>query len=125
MAQNVELRPARPEDHDFALSLYLDGIREHAAPLINWDEEQKAERFSRQWRAELAEIILVEGEPAGFLMSTREAATATLQQLYVVRALQGQGIGSAALDLWLARWRGTGLSCLLAVLLGSPAQRLY
>lgn len=121
----LTLRPARPDEYAFALAIYLDGMREHAAPLMAWDDSQQAARFAGQWRVEETEIILSHDSPAGFLISKEGDEEIVLKQFVIKRPARNTGLGSAVLDLLLDRSDRAGKPMVLGVLRGNPALRLY
>lgn len=119
------LRPARPDEYAFALDIYLDGMREHAASLMQWNDAQQAARFAGQWRAEETEIILNHGSPVGFVMLEEGDAEILLKQFVIKGSARRAGLGSAVLDLLVGRADRAGKPMLLGVLRGNPALRLY
>ena len=125
MTGRISLRAATEPDYDFALQLYLDGIRTYAVPLMSWDDQEQAARFAQQWHIEEAEIILHDGRPVGFLMSRVGEAEIALNQFYVAPDCQRQGIGSMVLDELMRRWRAAGKPVALGVLRTNPARLLY
>ncbi len=88
-------------------------------------EWRQRERRAATDANECAEIILVEGEPAGMLKIARDGKNWYLIQIQVVPQLQGAGLGSRLLRELVEEARSAGASLGLDVLKVNVARRLY
>jgi GNAT superfamily N-acetyltransferase len=122
---NVSLRPARPDDFLFARTTYYQTMRSIIEHLFGWDEAREDKAFARQFKIEEVQIITVDGADAGWLQTQVESAAIHLAQLYVVPALQRQGIGTAVLRGLIQEARSEQRALTLAVVKINPAVRLY
>ena len=125
MARRATLRQAKAEHRDFALHLYLLGMRPYLDELNMWDEQQQRESFAAQWKQEEVRIISVDGNDVGWLQVADSPTEIRLQKFFVSPQFQRHGIGSEVLSDLLVTWRSTGKKILLKVLKNNPARRLY
>lgn len=76
-------------------------------------------------RYDAAQVICIDGVPAGLLKAHRSDTEWFVQQLQIAPALQGRGIGELALRTVLRAAAADALPVALDVLKGNPAKRLY
>jgi ribosomal protein S18 acetylase RimI-like enzyme len=119
------LRPAKPRDYLFALSLYLDGARRHLSKIGRWDRRRIASRFRRGYKQAQARVICVEGKAIGWIQVAELVGRLNLRQLHLVPGHRGQGIGSRLIKDLLRRGDALGKPVSLDVLHGNPAKSLY
>src|SRR5687768_7989988 len=48
----IEMRPATPNDYDFALTLYLESVKPLLVALNRWEEERVLSRFAQGFKLE-------------------------------------------------------------------------
>jgi ribosomal protein S18 acetylase RimI-like enzyme len=125
MARRVTLQQAEAEHYDFALHLYLLGMRPYMEELNVWDEQQQRASFAAQWKREEVRIISVDGKDVGWLQVADLPTEIRLQKFFVSPQFQRHGIGSEVLSNLLVTWRSTGKKIVLKVLKNNPARRLY
>jgi ribosomal protein S18 acetylase RimI-like enzyme len=125
MARRVTLQRAKAEHYDFALHLYLLGMRPYMEELNVWDEQQQRASFAAQWKREEVRIISVDGKDVGWLQVADLPTEIRLQKFFVSPQFQRHGIGSEVLSDLLVTWRSTGKKIVLKVLKNNPARRLY
>jgi ribosomal protein S18 acetylase RimI-like enzyme len=125
MARRVTLQQAKAEHYDFALHLYLLGMRPYMEELNVWDEQQQRASFAAQWKREEVRIISVDGKDVGWLQVADLPTEIRLQKFFVSPQFQRHGIGSEVLSNLLVTWRSTGKKIVLKVLKNNPARRLY
>jgi GNAT superfamily N-acetyltransferase len=90
----IDLRPARPDDYSFALSLYLETIKPYASEWFSWVHEEQETLFSDLWRPGDTGIIVLDGKEVGWVEIRQTGDEIFLKQLYVAPGYQGQGIGT-------------------------------
>jgi ribosomal protein S18 acetylase RimI-like enzyme len=125
MARRVTLQQAKTEHYDFALHLYLLGMRPYMEELNVWNEQQQRASFAAQWKQEEIRIISVDGKDVGWLQVADLPTEIRLQKFFVSPQFQRHGIGSEVLSNLLVTWRSTGKKIVLKVLKNNPARPLY
>ena len=125
MTSKIELRPAKADDYQFALDLYLEGMELYTSALMEWDEQRQTASFSRNWTLEDVRIVQENGVHVGWLQSAHLTTEIRLYQLFVEVSQRDRGIGSSVLSLLQADWNRAGKPVLLTVLKNNPARRLY
>jgi ribosomal protein S18 acetylase RimI-like enzyme len=124
MKQRIHFRPATPPDVPFLLRLRELTMTEH---LQRVGEPIDADAHVRRVWANFDDAVIVceDDEDIGLLKLNRHADGWYLQQLQIVPARQGHGIGEFVLNAVLDDAKRAGVSVSLGVLHGNPARRLY
>ena len=118
------LRPATPADLPFLLALRLATMAGHFERQgIAQSEDEHRLRVERRFDA--ACVVVCDGTDAGLLKLVREAPTWTLEQIQLLPAYQGRGLGRAILAAVIAEARAAAMPLQLGVLKANPARRLY
>jgi len=120
----LSLRPAQPDDEAFLLELRKATMTEHLAR-AGEPTDDGAHRARLMHRYDAAQIICIDGIPAGLLKAHRSDTEWFVHQLQIAPALQGRGIGELALRMVLRAAAADALPVALDVLKGNPAKRLY
>jgi ribosomal protein S18 acetylase RimI-like enzyme len=135
IADRIALRPEREEDLPFRYRLFCESRPQLA--LLPLDAEARERLTSMQFRAQTVgyqtqfpgarhDIIELDAEPVGRLVSDRSARMLRLVDIAVLAAARRRGIGRAALALLMDEAAGAGLAMRLQVDAGNPdAFRLY
>jgi ribosomal protein S18 acetylase RimI-like enzyme len=120
----LTLRPALTGDEPFLLELRKATMTEH---LLRAGEplDDAAHRARLLHRYDTAQVICLDGAPAGLLKTHRTETEWTVMQLQIAPAHQGRGIGERALWTVLLAAPADALPVTLKVLKGNPAKRLY
>jgi ribosomal protein S18 acetylase RimI-like enzyme len=121
----IRLRPARPRDYLFALSLYLDGARRHLSKIGRWDRRRIVSRFRRGYKQAQTRVICVEGKAVGWIQVAELVGRLHLRQLHLVAVQQRNGIGTRLIKDLLRRADVLGKPVTLDVLHGNAARSLY
>ncbi|NML34678.1 GNAT family N-acetyltransferase [Paraburkholderia antibiotica] len=121
---DLTLRPAQADDADFLLELRRATMTEH---LLRAGEptDEDAHRARLLHRYDAAQVICIDGAPAGLLKAHRSDAEWFVEQVQIAPALQGRGIGEQVLRALLRTAAAEALPVALHVLKGNPAKRLY
>ena len=124
MNQNLSRRPATEADVPFLYALRLESMDPHlvAAGMV-LSPGQHMERVRD--KLDSAEILIVDGTPAGMIKIAREDGYWHIMQLQVVPVLHGSGVGSDILERVIAEARIAKVQLTLGVLKVNPAKRLY
>ena len=124
-APQVSLRPARPDDLDFARRVYYETMRWIIELLFGWDEGREDAKFASQFFPDQIRIITIDGQDVGWLQAEDTTETVVLKQLYVASSFQRRGIGTRVLTDLIERARLVGKPMTLSVVKLNPARRLY
>ncbi|MGF6812469.1 ribosomal protein S18 acetylase RimI-like enzyme [Paraburkholderia sp. Clong3] len=120
----LTLRPAQPDDEAFLLELRKTTMTEHLAR-AGEPTDDDAHRARLLHRYDAAQVVCIDGAPAGLLKAHRNDVEWFVVQLQIAPALQGRGIGEQALRTILRAAAAEALPVSLQVLKGNPAKRLY
>lgn len=122
----VTLRPATPEDVEFACRVSRDTMRVHAlATFGTWNEEEVRQRCSKNIAAGFTRIIELDGAQIGIYVVERAPDHVQLLQIFILADYQRRGIGSHLIENLLAEARAASLPLRLRVLRVNPAFDLY
>lgn len=131
----VSLRPITPADLGFLQALYATTRTDEMAA-AGWPQAQVAQFLAQQFELQHryyqehfgdADFLLVlrGGEPLGRLYWREGADTASLIDISLLPQARGSGLGSALMQLIVARAQQRGLAVVLHVEPYNPALRLY
>jgi ribosomal protein S18 acetylase RimI-like enzyme len=131
----VALRPVRTSDEPFLLRVYAGTRAEELAP-VPWTPEQKAAFVAQQFAAQTAhyaqhyagmsaDVILVDGEPAGRLLVARWADEILIVDISILPELRGRGAGTVLVRRLLDEAAAVGKRLSLHVERENRAVRLY
>jgi ribosomal protein S18 acetylase RimI-like enzyme len=122
----VTLRPATPEDVQFACQVSRETMRGHAiATFGTWSEEEARQRCSRNSAAGFTRIIELGEVPIGIYVVDRAPDHVQLLQIFILPNYQRRGIGSRLIEGLLAEARAAHVPLRLRVLRVNPAFELY
>jgi len=125
-SSEVSLRPATPEDVEFAYHVSRETMRGHALATFGaWNEEEARQRCSRNISAGFTQIIELEGVQIGIYVVERAPDHVQLLQIFILPDYQRRGIGSRLIERLLAEARAASLPLRLRVLRVNPAFELY
>jgi ribosomal protein S18 acetylase RimI-like enzyme len=120
----LSLRVAQPDDQPFLFELRKATMTEHLAR-AGEPIDDDAHRARLLHRYDAAQVICIDGAPAGLLKAYRSNTEWFVHQLQIAPALQGRGIGERVLRTILRAAAADALPVALHVLKGNPAKRLY
>jgi ribosomal protein S18 acetylase RimI-like enzyme len=121
----VDLRPARKSDYDYAQRLYVETMRPLLTRLDAWDENDVIAKFRGHYNLDDVSIIMVNGRDAGFLQVEENADGITLAQIHIEAPYRSRGIGSRLIRDLLSESRAKSKPVSLSVVKHNPAQVLY
>jgi ribosomal protein S18 acetylase RimI-like enzyme len=124
MYPNVKLEPAKPEDLDTFLSIWLEGLRPHIERLHKWDEEAEREYNKKQFNSETLQRIILDDKIVGFInLRPADYSTISLGLFCIHKNYRNMKVGTTAFELALKQCAGRCV--FLNVLKLSPAVHLY
>jgi ribosomal protein S18 acetylase RimI-like enzyme len=124
-AMDIQQRPARPTDLDFARALYFETMRGLIEPLFGWDERHQEESFKGWFDLEHTSIIMADGRDVGWMHTRADAEELFLGSLDVIPDMQRRGIGTHVLRELIAHSERSSQPLTLAVMKNNPAIHLY
>jgi ribosomal protein S18 acetylase RimI-like enzyme len=124
-AAEISLRPARSDDYDFAVDLYLDSTKRLLTDLGRWNRGRVVARFRRGFKAEQAQVICLKGADIGWLQISEPDDRLHLHQLHIAARFRNRGIGTRLIRALLDRARRAGRPVGLNVIRGNRALSLY
>jgi ribosomal protein S18 acetylase RimI-like enzyme len=122
----VATRPPGPDDRDFFYELRHDGFRAYAEAVFGpWDEARQRASAERDMGELPVEIVERAGERVGYQILLRHADHWFLDEIAVIAAERGRGLGAQLVTTIMTAARAQDLPLRLSVLHVNPAQRLY
>jgi GNAT superfamily N-acetyltransferase len=122
---DIRFRAARTEDLAFARNLYFETMRWIIERLFGWDQAREEENFSGFFKLDEVRIITADARDVGWIQERSDDSAIFLGSLYVMPAMQRQGIGGQVLRTLLARARDQSKAVTLAVVKINPALHFY
>ena len=120
----LDRRPATPDDIPFLMQLRFDTMGPHLVA-VGADSSEAHHRARMEYRFELGQVLLENGEPAGLLKLARDPEEWEVIQIQLAPKLQGRGLGRQLLEEFLAEAKAAGKDVVLNVLKANPAKKLY
>jgi GNAT superfamily N-acetyltransferase len=119
------LRSAQEEDFEFLVKLDVLAMREYVERAWGFSYQRQRAYIRESFVPEISRIIVVEGQPAGYLYVNETTESVKVVDLKLMPAFQGRGIGRAILAAEIAAAAAKGLPLTLSVLKVNPARQLY
>ena len=126
------LRPAVDADLEALYAIHKAGMRAYVEQTYGeWDEAYQRQTYWERWeqiqqdgRAKRTlDVVIVDGEVAGYLDVEHEDGFVALNNIRVAPALQGRGLGTLLVQRVIEE--AAPLPVELGVMRVNPAQRLY
>jgi ribosomal protein S18 acetylase RimI-like enzyme len=122
---NVRLRAASDTDRDFFFAVRRAAFRPYVDDLWGWDDAQQRRQADQEFNELPVQIIESDGVAVGYLCVLHEADHEYLDEIALVPAAQGAGIGTALVSSVMREAAGRGVPLRLSVLVNNPARRIY
>ena len=119
------LRPAKPGDYLFSITLYLDGAKRHLSKIGRWNERRLRLKFRIGYKPAQTKIVCVGERPVGWIQVAEHVGRLHLRQLHLIPAYRGQEIGTRLIKDLLRRADAHSKPVTLDVMHGNPARSLY
>jgi len=120
----IGLRPARTDDLEYCLRLYLAGT-EVVNRELELDREGQAVGLRRQWDCTQVQIITLDSEDVGWIQTRNVDNALFLVQIFVDSPFQRRGIGTEVLTRLIAKATMDSRAVILGVVKINAAVRLY
>lgn len=122
----VNLRRTVAADASFLYEVLEQTMREYVVNTWGqWLEQDARKATAADAAAGVAEIVEVDGRPAGWLRVDRLVTHIQLEQLFLLAVYQGKGIGAYLVEELQFEAKLKHLPLRLRVLRVNPAKRLY
>jgi GNAT superfamily N-acetyltransferase len=116
---------AKASDFETLLALRIEVMRESLERIGRFDPERARARFQHSFSPDFTRWICIAEARVGFVAVKPEGGSLLLDHLYVHRAQQGRGIGSAVLAFLFAEADSARLALRVGALRGSDSNRFY
>ena len=124
LVPRTALRPAGAEDFDYCAGLYFEGM-ENIIKKLNLNMDAQPAGFRQRWDEAQVRITTLDWTDIGWFQSFVKEGALFLAQLFVDRALRGQGIGTAVVKALIEEAARADRALTLGVVKTNPALRLY
>jgi ribosomal protein S18 acetylase RimI-like enzyme len=122
---DFRLRPAKPRDYSFAITLYLEGAKRHLSKIGRWNGPRLRVRFRNGYKQSQTRILCDGDKVIGWIQVAEFADRLHLRQLHLVAPFRGAGIGTRLIEALLDRAAAQKKPVTLDVIHGNPAKSLY
>lgn len=120
------LRPATNADFEFLYQLHRAAMKAYIQATWGWEESWQRDYFQAKWEPSKRNIIQVEGQDAGVLVIEHREVEYYLGLIEILPEFQGQGVGTAVIQDFIAAAQAQNLPATLHVLKSNePARQLY
>jgi GNAT superfamily N-acetyltransferase len=123
---NLTLRPATSEDSPLFYKVIDLTMREFIlATWGRWDEARVQSESQTHSQLPNAQVIQVDGVPAGVLVVSRYSTHIQVEQIYLLPQYQRSGIGSNLMNSIITKAAGLNIPIRLRVMAVNPAKKFY
>lgn len=124
--QILTLRKAVPNDSEFAYRAKKAAFRVYVEKIRGWDEDEQRQFHEQRFETQDYRVIDLEGTDVGIMAVVVAPDCVKVNQLFILPAHQGNGIGRRCMLLIMEEGRRLGLPLRLRVLKVNPrAQAFY
>ena len=95
--EEVSFRKAHANDSEFVFTVKKAAYREHVEQVWGWDDRYQRELHNRRFAAQDICIIQFREADVGFWAISHTSDMLKVNQLFILPAYQGRGIGSACM----------------------------
>ena len=120
------LRSATNDDYEFLYQLHRATMKAYIEVIWGWEESWQREYFQAKWDPTKRNIIQIEEDDAGVLVIENREGEYYLGLIEILPEYQGQGVGTAVIQDFIAAAQKQNLPATLHVLKSNhPARKLY
>ena len=119
------LRPATPDDCEFAFEAKRDALGPYVAERWGWDDALQMQHHRKQWVEKPWQIILCAGIPVGTVSIYWKPTHLQFGEFYITSSHRRQGLGTAVLSDTLKKADHRRLETRLEYLMGNPFRSLF
>ena len=121
----ITFRQIKIKDFEFLWQLHNAALKKYIAATWGWDEDWQRRDFEEKFNPGEGEIVVVDGEDAGFLRVGEKETETFLISIRLLPKFQNRGIGTKLIKDLLAESKAKNKPVHLHVLKVNPARRLY
>jgi ribosomal protein S18 acetylase RimI-like enzyme len=122
---NLSLRPAGPNDSEFAYTVREAAFRAYVEKARGWDEAEQRRLHEQRFAAQDFRIISVAGTDVGVVALVAAPDCLKVNQLFILPEHQGKGVGRACMLLIMEEAQQLRLPVRLRVLKVNPRARAF
>lgn len=122
---DIQLRPAHPEDVDVLFDLHKATMKEYVERLWSWDEDWQKQRLLEDFDPALTQIVQFQGQDVGVLILHSRPQEWFIARIEVLPEFQNRGIGAALINRVYEMASAQHKPVALQVFKINPASRLY
>jgi len=119
------LRPATPDDFEFAFEAKRDALGPYTAERWGWDDALQTQHHRKQWVEKPWQIILCAGIPVGTVSIHWKPTHLQFGEFYITSSHRRQGLGTAVLSDSLKQADHRRFETRLEYLKWNPVASLY
>jgi len=116
----LTLRKATSSDGEFAYLVKKAAFREYVEAVWGWDEDEQRQLHERRFEAQDVRVVSLVGTDIGIMAVVVGPDCVKLNQLFLLPAHQGKGVGTECMSLVMDEARRLGLPLRLGVLKVNP-----
>jgi GNAT superfamily N-acetyltransferase len=120
-----ELRPARPDEIEFAFAVKHDAMGPHITAKWGWDEDVQRKFHATRWTQKPWSIICCDDEEVGTVSLHWQPAHLQFGEFYILAAQRRRGLGSQVLEHAVREADARGVETRLEFLKWNPVGSLY
>lgn len=125
LTRRLSFLPAAQADLDELINIRVEAMRESLERIGRFDPARARERFASGFDPVCTQFMVVNGVRAGFVVVKPQNRELLLDHLYVRTCFQGQGIGSAVLQMVFVQADAQGLPVRKGALRQSASNCFY
>lgn len=122
---DYSLRDATNGDFEFARRLYFSSMEPLLSALNAWDADKAGDAFSGYFIADEIKVVRLDAEDVGWMQVSRAEKELCLDQIHLIEAARGQGIGTELIQSVISEATENGLNVSLSLIKGNRSLRLY
>jgi GNAT superfamily N-acetyltransferase len=122
---DLVLRPARPEDREFAFAVRRAAFKDYVDRASGWDEDEQRTLHERRFPEQDFRVVNLAGRDVGIVAMVVVADGVRVNQLFLLPEHQEHGIGRRCMLAIMEEARGRGVPVRLRVLKVNPRARVF
>jgi ribosomal protein S18 acetylase RimI-like enzyme len=122
---DLRVRPALSSDREFLFEVRRAALRVYVEQVSGWDDAEQRAIAAEEFAALPFAVVEEGGRPVGYVCVIHRSDCDFVEELALLPAAQGHGIGTRLLRDILRTAQRRGVPVLLSVFASNPAQALY
>jgi GNAT superfamily N-acetyltransferase len=122
---DLVLRPARPDDREFAFAVRRAAFKDYVERASGWDEAEQRTLHERRFPEQDFRVVSLAGTDVGIIAMVVASDGVHVNQLFLLPEHHGQGIGRRCMLTIMEEARARGVAVRLRVLKVNPRARVF